>query len=134
VTFTYTLSTQIGQVRFRLQDTTEPALLTDEEITLCLTDEGSVAGAAAAGAEAIAHRYAHGLNFKSDDQEFDAGDRAKQWAELATKLRRQAGGTASLVLTKVDGYSQDIPADQVSTGTASRTGRRNWYTNQDRVY
>ncbi len=134
MTFSYSLSTQIGQVRLKIADTTSTdALFTDEELQIFLTDEGTVKGAAAAAAESLWMRYAQAVDFQTDDQRFDAGKRAERWQALAVKLRAQAGGISTVSMTKTDGYSDDIDASETNA-PASRTGRNNYFTYNDRVY
>ena len=133
MTFTYLLSTEIGQVRLKIQDTAEPALFTDEELQAFLTNEGTVTGAAAAAAEALWFRFSQLVDFQTDDQRFDNSKRVASWQALAIKLRQQAGGVSSVSMTKVDGYSDDIDASETNA-PGPATGRNNYFTYNDRVY
>lgn len=134
MTFTYnvaSLTSDLAQVRLEIGDTVSAsALFQDEELNVFLADEGSVLGAAARACEALAARFARGYRFKTDDQEFDRSKLSAQYAEQAKCLRIRAGGTTTVVPTRVDGYSQDIANDE--TASTSAAGRvRAGYTNPD---
>lgn len=135
MTFTYDLGTLIGKVRLELFDTTSgTALLSDEEIQVKLTEHSNnVLLAAAALCDILARRFARDFDFKTDDQEFKKGARAKVWADLATDLRTRAGGGLSTVtVTKVDGYSDDLSTRSGAGQTSRSTGRvRRGYTDPD---
>ncbi len=91
-TWTYDLSTDIGQVRLLIGDTdidpTSAAVFTDEELQFFLTREGSVNSAAAAALEATAASKARlakaikSLNFSEDTR-----GAAKELRETAALLR-----------------------------------------------
>lgn len=133
-TFSYDLGTLIGRVRLELDDTNEDApLFSDEEIQAKLTENGdNVLKAAADLCDILARRYARDYDFKTDDQEFKRGARAKVWADLAEQLRNRAGGGLSVMaVTKVDGYSDDL-STRDGAGGVRRTGRvRRGYTDPD---
>lgn len=134
MTFTYStssLTTDLAQVRLEISDTVSAtALFADEEIDVFLADEGSVLAAAARACEVLAARYAGAYNFKTDDQSFDRGALSKAYAEQARRLRAQSGGVATIAPTRIDGYSDDIANDDISTSASS--GRvRAGYTSPD---
>ena len=106
MTFSYTLSTDIGKVRLEIQDTASAtALLTDEEIQVFLTDEGTVLGASARACEVISRKYAHDFNWTADGDTVDRQTRAKQWAELGAALRKRKGaGIVSRQTVNTDAY------------------------------
>lgn len=137
MSFTNDLSTLIGKVRLELDDTTEAtALFTDEAIQVKLTERSdSVLLASADLCDILARRYARDFDFKTDDQEFRKGSRAKVWMELAASLRARAGASAggltSVPITRVDGYSDDL-STRDGSGQARSTGRvRAGYTDPD---
>lgn len=123
------------RVRLLIGDTdTNDQLFQDDEIAYFLElASNSVLLAAAEACDAAARKYARSIDFATDDQQFKLHQRADTFKALAQELRARAGGVSSVALTKVDGYSTDIPSDQNSTGSTA-TGRRNFYTNQDRVF
>ena len=100
--FTYIgdLSTSRDKVRFYLgDDTTADALFTDATIDGALALYGSPIATAAAMAEAQAAKYARKVTMSIDGASINYSDLAKQWQQLAVKLRMQAangeGGTAT---------------------------------------
>lgn len=123
MTFTYDLETAIGQVRLEVGDTDrDAALLTDEEITFFLEEEGSVLAAAARACEALAARFARAFDITTDDQSLKRSQRAVAFRAQAKELRGRIGGTIGTVTTtRVDGYSQDI--DNEETAETSAGGR-----------
>jgi hypothetical protein len=129
----YDLTTDLGKLRVEIGDVEETAaLFYDSELTYFLTDEGSVLAAAARACEVLAARYAGSYNFKTDDQSFDRGALSKQYAEQAKRLRAQSGGTTTIAATRIDGYSDDIANDEISTTGSGTTNRvRAGYTHPD---
>ena len=92
MTWTYdpSMATAKDRVRFRLGDTIEAdPLLQDEEIAYLIADGGSVGSVTIACADALAARFARMAQSVTDDigQSVNYGDRAKQFATLATRLR-----------------------------------------------
>ncbi len=130
--FTYDLSTDLGQVRFEVGDTVPATMLfTDAEIELKLGQSGSVLMTAAALCDVLATRYAGDYTFKTDDQQFNRSDLSAQYAARAATLRDRAGANGLSVagFTRVDGYSDDISARDGSLSSSGRVSRG--YTNPD---
>lgn len=130
--FTYTAgsTTTLNRVRFELGDTdSSTALFADEEISAKLAERGdNVLLAAADLCEILARRYARAYDFETDGQVFKRSQMSKAYQELATSLRARAAGVTTVATTRVDGYSSDIPADQVSNaGTATTQPRHRFY-------
>lgn len=130
--FTYTAgsTTTLNRVRFELGDTdSNAALFADEEIEAKLAERGDdVLLAAADLCEILARKYARAYDFETDGQKFSRSQMSKQYLELARQLRARAGGVTSVATTRVDGYSSDIPSDQVSNaGTATQDPRHRFY-------
>jgi hypothetical protein len=126
MTFTYTLTTDIGKTRLEIGDTDsttgmgvrpDGTNLTDEEIQVWLTREGTVGGAAAAACEALARMWARMANVSAGPRSESLSDVAKAWAEQARVLRQQYGGAAVVVsagVTREDGYSEHATGDDYS--------------------
>lgn len=126
----YDLSTDVGKVRLEIGDTeTDTPEFVDEEITYFLSVEGSVLGAAARACEALAAKFARQYDFQTDDQRFQRSQMSKQYADLASTLRSRAGGVVTTSPTRVDGYSDDIANNEVSTASTGGRGRvrRGWF-------
>lgn len=135
--FTYdgTLDTNLEKVRLEIGDTdsTDPQF-TDAEINYFLDAAGNVVvDAAIKACEALVAKYSREYDFETDQQKFSRSQRAKAYKDLAAELRAGGGsGLSVLGQTKVDGYSQDIAADEVS---GSRTGHANvGYFDPDRSW
>lgn len=130
-----TISSDLDRVRLLIGDTdSNDPLFQDDEITYFLELAGQVVLKAAANAcDAAAAKFARGFRFKTDDQEFDPTTMTANYREMAVAFRSQATGATGIVPTKIDGYSQDIPADEVAASNPT-TGRRDYYTAGDRVF
>ncbi len=121
------LSTR-DQVRLQIGDTdTGNALFTDAEVDQFLErHDDQVLPAAADACDALAARFARDFDFKWKDGEFKKGSRADRYAKLAEQLRARAGigqPAASLPVTRVDGYSDDLSSeDGAGVGRSDRTG------------
>lgn len=126
MTFTYlgTLATDLDKVRFEIQDTTSTgALFTDEEINAKLAEHSdNVFLTAAALFDVLAARCAGDVTFKTDDQQFNQSDLAKQYAARAEALRaRASGGLGTITTTRADGYSDDLTTRDGAPSTESRS-------------
>lgn len=124
VTYVGDLSTDLDCVRFYLNDTVEDsgprpsdANFDDDELNGLLTVEGSWQKAVAAGFERLAAEWRRHPSFSADGLSVSRSDIANGYAEDAKKWRARYGTTESTVtsnaLTRVDGYSDDIAADEV---------------------
>ena len=121
-TYTDTLATDRDKIRFYLQDTVEnsgpkpaDANFSDNEIAGLVTAEGAWGKAVAAGFEALAAAWRRYPSFQADGLRLDRTAIAKGYDQAALYWRSQygvAGTTAGArTPTRVDGYSQDIDAD-----------------------
>lgn len=126
--FTYdsSLSTDLSRVRLAYGDTdSADALLTDEEIAALMVLEGSAAGVnrwAARCCEAVSMRFARDFNWKGDGTEVSKGDRAKAYAEMAVRLRKQADTGLTVVQTRHDdGWQANRGIDHRDTATVLDT-------------
>lgn len=99
MSYTYSLSTDIGKVRNLINDTTEStAILSDEEITAILTQVGSdILSAAAMACRKIAAKYALlAISKSAGNYSENKSNISKTYLELAKDFETQA---------------KDIPAD-----------------------
>ncbi len=122
------------KVRLLIGDTdSSDQLLSDDQIDFFLTERGdNYVLAAADAAEAVAAKFSSAYDFTTDEQSFKRSQVAAQFLALAAKLRLRASNSASVVaLTKVDGFSDDIAADDV--GVTSVNPRRRFYGQEDRI-
>lgn len=122
--FTYRgdLSTNRDKVRFYVNDTTESdgpkpgsGNFTDEEIDGLVTAEGSWQRAVAAIFEVLAGTYAQLVDITVGPRRESLSQTAGAYQSLAQMWRqRHGGGTSagSRFATRVDGYSDDVAADE----------------------
>lgn len=92
MTFSYdeNIGDDVSEVRLILGDTdSTDVLLQDEEIDFFLTDEGSVEGAAARGAEAIAAKFSRRADVSIGDYSEKLNQVADHYFKLAEKIRKQ---------------------------------------------
>src|SRR3990167_5599445 len=124
------ITTARDQTRLEVGDTDPDAVLFyNEEIDVYLaTRANAVLVPAADLCDAAATRFARGYDFGVDAQTFDRSQMTKAFQDRAKQLRARASGITSLPATRVDGYSQDVDADDVSGGTASSAVRQRFYT------
>ena len=123
--FTYldTLATNRDRVRFYVGDTVEssgpkPASgnFSDNEIAGLITTEGSWQKAVAAAFETLAGEWSQYVDISVGPRRQAYGQTAKGYEALARTWRRRSGSQAragSRAVTRVDGYSDDIAADEV---------------------
>jgi hypothetical protein len=132
--FTVNVDTLIGKVRLLIGDDKEGAgplpdgsNFTDEQVLFFLEEEDQSYGAAAAMAcENLSTRYAALVDTTVGPRRESLSQATKQFADRASVLRDSFGGGGAGVisagLVKVDGYSEDIPADAVTDPTAAEAG------------
>jgi hypothetical protein len=123
------ITTDRDAVRLLIGDTdTDDELFQDDEIAFFLAERADDVYLAAADAcDAAARKFARAYDFTTDGQSFHRSQMSKAYLALAKDLRlRAAGGLTTLVPTRVDGYSDDVAADEVQTATRP-AGRRGYY-------
>lgn len=126
MTFTYvgTLATDLDKVRFYIADRVvgsgpRPggANFTDEEINGALTIEGNWQRTIAALFEVLASEWSDEVNItvgpRREELSQTAAHYLKQAATWRARYGKAAGAAGSGFITKVDGYSDDIPADSI---------------------
>lgn len=127
------ISTARDKVRLTIgdNDSTDP-LLQDDEIDYFLAAQSDdIQLAAASAAEAIAAKFARGYNFATDGQSFNRSERVKHYMGLAAMLdpMNARSGQSTVVTnhtTRIDGYSDDVSYDDITTNSAGRV-RAGWF-------
>jgi len=135
VSFTVNLGTSIGQVRILVGDDQEGkgplpdgANFSDDQIGFFLSQEDNDPGRAAAlTCENLATRYSVLVDIAIGPRRESLSQAAKAFREQAVEMRDKYGGGSegviSVGLIRVDGYSDDKPADQVEqTGSDYSAG------------
>ncbi len=88
------LSGSREQIRTHIGDTdTTDQLLSDEQIALAETTEGTVGASAALCADWISAKYARKADKSAGDLSISYSQIAKQYADLAKRLRANSSGT-----------------------------------------
>ena len=129
MTFTYNpldgLDTGLAKARFHIGDTVEDAgpkpekgNFQDEELEALISLEGMWQRAVAACFEALAAAWGIYADARLDDYSESSSQKAERFAALAQRWRAQYGygvgvSIEAVHLTRVDGYSQDMAADEV---------------------
>lgn len=121
MTFSYSLANDIGMVRFELGDTTsgsgvraDGSNLSDEEIQLLLTREGSVFGAAAGACEMLARDWAKVSNISIGSRSEGLSKVSAEWSARAVELRNSIGGNFAVFAIgakREDGFSDYADGD-----------------------
>ncbi len=127
-----TLSTR-DQVRLLLGDNVQSSpLFQDDELDWFLGERGDdVRLATADAAEAAAFKFARAYDISTGVEALKRSQMCKMFQDLAHALRARRDSIQTLVMTKIDGYSVDIPADEVQT--VSTSPRRHFYGEPDRI-
>lgn len=125
MTFTYSstsLSSTLAKVRLEIGDTDSTQdLFTDEELQIYIDVRGtSYLLAAADACDALAVRFARSYDFETDGQSFKRSQMSKAYQTMADSLRARASGVSTIVSTRVDGFSEDVAADDgAANGTVT---------------
>lgn len=132
-----TVDTNLEKLRLAIGDTDVGssggnAIFKDAELNYFLSEESSnITNAALRACYAAMARFARAYDFETDGQKFYRSQMYKAFADLAEKLEAQgaslSSSTTTLVtadVTKVDGYSEDIPNQDVSE--SSTNARQNY--------
>ena len=134
--FTYlgTLATDRDKVRFNIGDVTEDAgprpadaNFTDAEIDGLITAEGTWQGAVGACFERLAAEWTRFPSFKADNLSLNRSDIAKGYREQAVQWRKEYPRLVPAYVAgqiNVDGYSDDVPNDDVDSDAYTTTGFR----------
>jgi hypothetical protein len=116
------ITSDLDKFRLALGDDAATQLFNDDEAEYFLESAGTVPAAVAAAVDALALRYARQYDTTIDGQTF-------RRSQVAAALERRAGVLAGShapitvsYVTRIDGYSDDIPASD--TRATHSTGRR----------
>ena len=127
MTFTYIgdLSTDLDKVRFYVPDKVagtgpqpDGTNITNEEIAGLITVEGTWQRAIAAIYESLAGGWATLADLTVGPRREEYGEVSEQYRKMAAKSREEYGSGintgqgGSIFVTRVDGYSDDIAADE----------------------
>ena len=116
--FSYTAGSTADRDRVRLEigDTDEDRILfQDAELDDFLAQEGnSILGSAARACETLATRFARDFTFTADGASFQTGNITQMYMNPATRRRRQARATTTVMPRRVDGYSVYTDSDEVT--------------------
>ena len=124
LTYSGTLATDLDKVRFYIGDTTVDAgplpsagNFTNEELNGLLSTAGSVNKAVSAAMAGISARWASYANISVGPRKEDYATIAEAWSKRQAEWNAQHGvkltSTASVAfVTRVDGFSDDIAADE----------------------
>lgn len=117
MSFTYSLSTSIGRVRLNINDRTEPATFSDEELQAFLDQVGGDVNMATALAFFTLAGQSTGSSKRISAGEYseDLSDGAKQYLELAKAFAAQAA---------------DVPAEAIAENPATEPGFRQFLVNE----
>lgn len=119
-TFTYDVgdTTDLNRVRLYVGDTVQAsAKFDDAEINDMLATETTVAGAVALGFEILASRAAEGFDFSADGSSMSRSQRYQHYIKQAARWRSRQRGAVVHAPIKVDGFSQDIDAEEVTNSS-----------------
>ena len=124
--FTYTAGGDLtlNSLRFEIGDTIEAtAKFQDAELNDILDEEVDIFNSAARCFEILANRHAGDINFSADGASFQKAGLAKAYKERAQDYRFKASGETSQTstVTRVDGYSDDVAADDVDATSVNYT-------------
>jgi hypothetical protein len=117
MTYTYDLSTAIGQVRLLVPDNVETgAALTDEEIQYFLNQTGqSVNRATIKACQQLARKFSQQMAFTADGLSIHATERAQAYATRAKELMAELGGSyGTITINRSDGYADHADEDEYS--------------------
>jgi len=127
MTYTYRIGTDIGKIRLQLGDDTEESGVrpdggnfSDEELQTYLDREGSVMRATAGLCETLALQYARMADLRVGPRSESLSQIAEAYEKRAAQLRAAYGGAAAgfaVGVTRVDGYSDDVPSDDVDAAS-----------------
>jgi len=135
-----TITTDLDKLRLALGDRdANNYIFSDDELNSFLADESTIAAATLAAARSAELYFARAYDVTTDGQAYYRSQMAKAFATVVARLESRGvttsadtsagGGISTVVATRVDGYSQDIDAEQVfGGGTAVVNPRQTFYT------
>src|SRR3990167_3771468 len=122
-----------------VSDSGANAIFKDAELNYFLSEESSViANAALRACYAAMAKFARAYDFETDGQKFARSQMYEAFADLAARLEEQGATIATgnsaistVDITRVDGWSDDITNQEVSTTTSTANPRRRFYGQED---
>ena len=145
MTFSTTLTTDIGKIRLELGDDTSGSgvlpsgdNLTDEQIQVILDREGSVMRTVAGICELLATRYAQLADLQVGPRKESYSQVSAAYLKRAADLRSRYGdatgtdaesyaGIYSVPVVRVDGYSNDVTSTELDTTGSEYEAREGYY-------
>lgn len=141
------VNTDLEKLRLAIGDTDVSdsganAVFKDSELEYFLSEEANdITNAALRAVYAAMARFARAYDFETDQQKFMRSQMYEAFADLAEKLEAQgatlssATTTVSTVdVTRIDGWSDDIPYQDVSSTTSTANPRRRYYGEEDNPF
>lgn len=138
------VDTDLEKLRLAIGDTDVSdsganAIFKDAELTYFLSEEASnITNAALRACYAAMAKFARAYDFETDQQKFYRSQMYKAFADLAERLEAQGATLASATttvstadVTRIDGWSDDIPYQDVSTTSSDANARRRFYGQED---
>ena len=132
------VDTNLEKLRLAIGDTDVSssganAVFKDAELNYFLSEESNnITNAALRACYAAMARFARAYDFETDGQKFARSQMYEAFADLVEKLEAQgaslSSSTTTLItadVTKIDGFSEDIPNQDVSE--SSTNARQNFY-------
>lgn len=108
----------------------DSAHFADEEIEFAISEHGTVTEACIELLEQLSNLYADKASVAAQGQRIDLSKISDNYAKRAEKLRERAGvdgGIVDMATRKVDGYSDDVDADDVDAlGSGNSFDRPYW--------
>lgn len=80
----------LDQVRFLIQDTRDPFLLSDAELNYCISRYTNALIAAASACDVLAARFTNDVDKRIGNLSVSGGQRAEAWRKRGNELRAQA--------------------------------------------
>lgn len=137
------ITTDIEKLRLTIGDNDATAqLFTDDELQYFLDlNNDNILKAGADASDAAAAKFARSYNFETDGQRFDREALFTHYQKLASTLRARGTGlvigpdgkilfgvVATIDSTRIDGFSEDIPNQEVGVTSDEINPRQRFYT------
>ena len=124
--FSYSVGgdTDLNTLRLEIGDTiSATAKFQDEELNDIIDDETDVFNSAARCFEILSNRHAGDFNFSADGASFQKGSLSEAYRKRAQdyRFKAQSEDTQTSTVTRVDGYSDDVAADETDATTSNWT-------------
>lgn len=140
------VDTNLEKLRLAIGDTDVSdsganAIFKDSELNYFLSEESSdITNAALRACYAAMARFARAYDFETDSQKFMRSQMYQAFADLAARLEAQgatltsaATAVSTVDVTRIDGFSDDIGFQEVSTTSSDANARRRYYGQEDEL-